>query len=160
MASFTIRPAGWAARKYEVSQDDTLVTTIKMSAWRERLEFTIADQRFEFVRDGWKGPHVLRHQGMPVARLKRPSFWRTEYWLEYQGRNYLLKSPSFWKSHFELYVGSMSVGSVRRVKWNSRDVAVQLPDELSMAVQVIVAMMVVMIWRRQSAAAAGAAGGA
>jgi len=135
------------------------VANLDMSAWREKATFAVGDTTYRIHRERlMSGAFLLEGEGAIVARAVKPSAFRHSFVVHQDGREYTLSRRSAFRREYVLRQDAREVGSVAPEKWFSRRAAVNLPDDLPLAVRVFIVVLVLLLWKRDSNAAAAAGG--
>ena len=135
--------------------DGEQVAALDPEFWREGAELVIADQAWEFTRDG--SDRIARRAGESAARLRarRPSFWSPSWVVDGQGVTYEVARASMFGSGHEIFRDGQLIGEGRQAGfWSSRaslDVDPSVPP-----VDQLFLLWISHIMRRRAAGAAAA----
>ena len=123
------------------------IAEIDMSMWRERAELRIADQIYSVYRESMlEGTFVLGTGDLVLARAQK-GFTRT-FDIDLAGRHMELKALSFWTREFGLFENNALIGRIGPSGWLGRKAIIELPESISLPVQVFFFWLVLILWRR------------
>ena len=151
----------WFSNDTEIfDEGGGLVATIDLSNWRENAKLEVVGKRYLARHETWNREFLLEGEdGQVVAVAEKPSAWMGRFSLEYEGWRYELANESAWGSAFVLSrEGVGIVGSIRQTRLFGSEMAVDLPEELPIEVQMLVYWLTMILRRRQAAASGGATG--
>jgi hypothetical protein len=148
-------PKSWLSSDYKLLENDTTVTIIDSSWWREAAELTIKGSIYRVYREGlMSGSFVLEGGGSILARAEKPSAFYRSFLVEHGGKKYTLEAESAMLRKFVLSEGGQQIGSVYPEHALTRKAVVAFPEEIPLAVRVFMFWLVMILWKRASDAAA------
>jgi len=148
-------PKSWFSSDYKLLENDTTVTIIDSSWWREAAELTIKGSTYRVYREGlMSGSFVLEGDGSILARAEKPSAFYRSFVVEHGGKKYTLEAESAMFRKFVLSEGGQQIGSVYPEHALTRKAVVAFPEEIPLAVRVFMFWLVMILWKRDSDAAA------
>lgn len=126
------------------------------SFWRERGEATIDGEVFRFYRENLaSGKFIIDTGGRPIAKAVKQSALKRAFEVETNEKRFILKPKSALSRTFVLQHGDRTVGTIAPLRALSRKITANLPDDLSMPVQIFILWLVILMWKRAVAAASG-----
>jgi hypothetical protein len=152
-SALRVVPTRWLAWDFSVMQGTQQLTSVEMSAWREKAEFRIQDRTYHVFRDGMIGDFVLQAAGSTVARASKPSSFRRDFVIKYDEKVYTLKAKSSFGRGFILRDEHREIGSLTPETAFSYRAAVDLPDHLPLEMKVFIVWLVMILWKRAASAA-------
>ena len=146
-ATLRAAPHGIFSWDFTIFREETAIADIDMSMWRERAELRIGDQIYSVYRESMlEGTFVLRTGDLVLARAQK-GFTRN-FDLDVAGRHMELKALSFWTREFGLFENNALIGRIGPSGWLRRKAIIELPESLSLPVQVFFFWLVLILWRR------------
>lgn len=136
---------------FAVERDGEPIADIDMSWFRERAEVRIGGQTYLFSRENMLlGTFALRQGNRIIARAQKASVFRRAFEVETDGRTLTLSAVSVFRREFELVREGAQMGRIYPRSWFGRTAVIDLPDELSLPVQVFLFWLVIVLWRRKA----------
>jgi hypothetical protein len=140
-------PHGILSWDFTIFRGETAIADIDMSMWRERAELTIDGQVYSVYRESMlEGTFVLRSGDLVLVRAQK-GFTRT-FDIDVAGRHMELKALSFWTREFGLFENNALIGRIGPRSWLGRKATIELPESVSLPVQVFLFWLVLILWRR------------
>jgi hypothetical protein len=142
---------------FAVQRDGEAIADIDMSWFRERAGVSIGGQSYIFSRENmllgtfalWQGERMLAH-------AQKTSVFLRAFEVETEGRALTLSAVSPFRREFGLFHDGVQIGRIYPRSWPGRTAVVELPDELSLPVQVFLFWLVIVLWRRRARSQANA----
>lgn len=125
------------------------VGEIQLSPWRERGVVRAGGVDYPVGRDGLLGCFTLGAAETAPARAAKPSALRRVFLISAGGREWSLRPESALGRSFLLIDGDTQVGRVAPIRWWSRAVEADLPENLDLALRMFVVWLVLLMERRR-----------
>jgi hypothetical protein len=150
----TVSPAGFWGRDYHLLDRTGARVGFVSNGWRsESSRLEIGGEVLSIRRDGVSGPWLVScDDGRRVGTLVKPSWLSGSFNIVFLGQHYELQRQP-WRSSFILSCDGYPLGRLRRQGFLSRNMCVELPDDLPLSLQVVAAWLVLLMWRRAASAA-------
>ena len=148
------RPKKWYSWDYDVQDaEGRHVADVGLSSWRERGKVVLGGSEYRVRPEGWCGPFVLEQNGSVRARAHKPSVFRNDFEIEYEGDHYTLKPRSFWGHALVLRQGGEELGTIQRTAWYKSCARAEMADRLPPVLQLFAVWLTLLLWKREAAAA-------
>lgn len=133
--------------KLELKRDGSLLTTLDHRA----ASFCVEGETFTIKREGMMGPRSELRLGDEVqAIVKRAPFFN-KYAVEYAGQAWTMKAIGWGGRKYGLYQGEKEVGTISPLQLAvCSEVAIDLPADLPLKVQVFLMWVVLYGWASAS----------
>jgi hypothetical protein len=145
------KPKNLFSFDFEVSEKGRLLCLLDHSYWRECASFSLAGRTHTLGRErGW-GAFWVREggaRGEVLCRATKVSVFRRRFSLRIDREEFVLEPRSLFGYGYVLRSRGQVVGSIQRVRFLSREMAVDLPEELPVAIRVFLLWLVLLMKRR------------
>ncbi len=136
---------------FTVLRDGSPVAVIDVSWFREKGVLTVDGAEYPVYREHlMSGAFILEFNGTPLARAEKPSAFFRSFIVEHAGQTYTLKAETALFRKFVLLDHDREIGSITPEGPLTRKATVDLPDSLSLPVQVFLIWLTVILWKRQA----------
>jgi hypothetical protein len=151
----TAIPRSWFSWDFSLMEGGTTLAEIDMSAWREKGVLTIAGKAYRVHRERLlSGAFVMELEGTILARATKPSMWSRRMVVESGGTQFTLRPRSSFSRTFRLYRDDVQVGMLAPAGCFTRRMEVELPQSLTLPLQVFVVWLTLLSWKREANSAA------
>lgn len=134
---------------FELFADGQPVTIMNMVWFREGGTFSWEGAHYTLSRESsWSGDFLLESDGRTIARATKPSAFRRRFEIHASDRTMTFEAASPLTRRFRLLENDRTIGSVAPKHALTRRCSVELPDDLSIPVQVFLFWLAVLMWRR------------
>jgi hypothetical protein len=131
------------------------LVSFDMDWLREGGRFTWAGTEYRLLRaKAWAGDFLLTADRQVLARATKESIFARRFTIHLEGRELTLRAPSCLLRRFELVERGSVAGVVVPDHLLTRACTVELPDDLTVPVQVFVFWLVAIMWRRADSSSA------
>ncbi|MGA3172254.1 MAG: hypothetical protein ABSE62_14710 [Chthoniobacteraceae bacterium] len=132
--------------KYEVFAGDSLLATLNET----RLTFELGGAEYALLRKGGVFPSYDLKCGESVLAeiTQKPLF--NDYTLHSDGKEWRLKAIGLTAQKFGLYQEEKQLGLISNRTWRSKEMTVDLPDDLPQAVQLFMFLLLIRKWSTSS----------
>jgi len=157
MAQILAKPTNLLLSRYDLygprfvlTLDMSLLWFIEVGRFEwDRVHYTLARESF------WSGDFLLRANGQTLASATKPSFWLRKLIVRIDQRELVIKTPFFITRRFVVLENDSVIGQIARkgfialkgfflsYRWT-----IDLPDYLSVPVQVFIFWLIVLMWMR------------
>lgn len=142
-------PRNFLSWSFALRRDGEPVAEIDMSWFRERANVSVGNKAYVFSRESillgtfalWQGDDVLAH-------AQKTNVFLRSFEVEIEGQVLTLRAVSAFRREFGLYRDGVQIGRIYPQSWLGRTSVIDLPDELSLPVQVFLFWLVIVLWRR------------
>jgi hypothetical protein len=143
------QPTSWWNWNYRIVRDDQTVAELDRRWFKEDGTLQIQNETYRIARQStFSGAWELSQDGMVLVSATKPSALRRAFELRVGDVTYALEARSAWSRAFDLKHGQTVVGRFEPTGWLSRKMRIQLPANLSLAVQIFATWLVILLWRR------------
>ena len=154
-----IEPRRWFSWDFTVARGDRRVAELDISWWRERGALAIDGATYAITREGLLSGdfRMSAPDGQTMATASKPSMLHRRFDIVHAGHTITLRARSAWARTMDVLLDGRDVGAITPAGAWTRRATADLPETLSLPVQVFVVWLAVLLWKReQDAAAAGA----
>jgi hypothetical protein len=149
------RRRGVFKREYEITSDDTPVTTVTGTR-REGCVFTIDGTEYRVERDN-RRRFVLHDGGRQIGAADRPV--RREWTIKGLDTHMKLVKPSMWRSAWEIQQRGSARGTIKHDGMFSRAFIAEMPADVPAPLGVFALYVALVNFEREANAAAANSGG-
>jgi len=156
VATLQAEPLSWMRYHYSIRRNDEEITRLRITLFRNRGDFDLDGERFLLNPRGLLGREVeMIRGGSVMARASRPSLLWRRFDVSSAGHHLALESRSWTGRKYVLLLGNQEVGQVTREGWMGKKMEVDFPDDVPVALQVLLVYLVACQAKREAAAASG-----
>ncbi|HKE87943.1 MAG TPA: hypothetical protein VKB50_29510 [Vicinamibacterales bacterium] len=152
----TIVPLNWYSWNFDLLEGTRRLARLDLSSWRERGVLSVEGINHRVYREGAaSGDFVVARDGLVLARATKPSAFRAQFVVSWNGREYTLRRESIWRRTFVLLDGDTKIGSLVKDSAWKRNATIELPKTWPLPIRVFVIWLALIIWKRDANAAGG-----
>ena len=145
----TAIPRHWFSWDFALTDGEKPLADIDISWWRENGELTISNVPYRVHREApVMGAFILESSGAVIARAEKPNAFSRRMVIEYADVRYELKPSFVFSRRFHLISGTTIVGTLSPSGLLSRQMNIDLSDDLPLPVGVFIVWLTLILWKR------------
>lgn len=149
-ATHTLRavPKAWSYTFSVKDGTDSVAEVVDVSWWGEKGELKVQGETYSACYE--KPAYILESAAGVLARAEHLKWLSRELAIEYAGQRYILRGKALHRE-FLLLEGDTQIGSIAAEGFLTRKVAVELPKELPLFLQVFIIWLAMTVWKQDEA---------